>query len=301
MFARSAPLRYLTLAVLIAALPCRAIAQQATPPPKKASTKQIAITFDELPAALTFGEVDPKAVNYMILEALRKHAVKATGFVVGLNINGDYDLLGAWLNEGHTLGTMTATNQDIDGLSAKGFMQEIYSGEAEISTMLEGFGQKGRFFRYPFLHYGSDPGTKETIREYLAGRDIIVAHASVAPDDFAYDLALQKFGKVPDTAQYNRLLNEYVNYVLDLIERSEQLATELVGHPVKQILRLRANRLNAIYLDELLKAIEAEEYSFVSLATALRDPIYAEPESYLGTRGVGYLDMLYASRKPAGQ
>ncbi len=292
---------FLTVLALHLGVPSPSFAQQAGKEGKQPGSRQIAITFDELPAALTFGEVDAKAINYMILEALRKHGVRATGFVVGLNINGQYDLLGEWLNEGHALGTMTATNQDIDGLNAKGFMQEIYSGEAEISGMLDGFGQKGRFFRYPFLHYGSDPATKQAIREYLSGRDIIVAHATVAPDDFAYDMALQKFGKVPDSAQYNRLLNEYVNNVLDQIERSEQLATELVGHPVKQILRLRANRLNAIYLDEMLKAIEAEGYSYVTLATALRDPVYAEPESYLGTRGVGYLDMLYVSRAKAGR
>jgi peptidoglycan-N-acetylglucosamine deacetylase len=289
----------LLAAALLFVMPLLAGAQEPGPQGKKSGSKQIAITFDELPAAMTFGDVDAQAINYMILETLRKHGVKATGFVVGLNVNGQYDLLGEWLNEGHTLGTMTATNQDIDGLNAKGFMQEIYSGESEIAAMLDGFGQKGRFFRYPFLHYGSDPATKETIREYLSGRDIIVGHASVAPDDFAYDMALQKFGKVPDSAQYNRLLNEYVNYVLDQIVRSEQLAKELVGHPVKQILRLRANRLNAIYLDEMLKAIEGEGYSYVSLATALRDPIYAEPENYLGTRGVGYLDMIYASRAKA--
>ncbi|MEW6050174.1 MAG: polysaccharide deacetylase family protein [Candidatus Zixiibacteriota bacterium] len=270
-------------------------------PAKPSTGKQIAITFDELPAALSFGEVDANAITYMILEALRKHEITATGFVVGLNIDGQYDLLGDWLNEGHGLGTMTYSNQDIEGLSTDQFMQEIQSGQREIEEMLVGFGQKARYFRYPFLHYGTDPKTKTKIRDYLAGVGNVVAHASVVPDDFTYDLAMQKFGKVPDSAQYERLLNEYVNHVIDQIERSEDLAEQLVGRPVKQILRLRANRLNATYLDDMLTALEDEGYSFVTLGSALRDPVYAKQESYFGSRGVGYLDMLYVSKKKAGK
>lgn len=257
-----------------------------------AGGKQIAITFDELPASRSFGQVDAKAINYLILQALREHQVKATGFVVAAYIESHADLLGQWLNEGHKLGSLTYSNQDINELTGEKFVQEIIAGSDALEEMLEGFGQKGRFFRYPFLHYGIDMRVRKKVQGYLAQEGIIVGHASVVPDDYLYNLSLEKMGRFPDSAKLDLLLNEYVNHVLDELVRVDALGKEIADQPVRQILRLRANRLNAIFLGEMLGALKAEGYSFITLESALRDPVYREPEAYTGTRGVGYLDMI---------
>lgn len=258
---------------------------------------EIAITFDELPAAQSFSEVDAKAINFMILDALGKYNVKATGFVVGLNIGSDFDVLGDWLNAGHKLGSMTYNNQDINELDPDNFIQEIMMGDDEIAPMLENFGQSSSYFRYPFLHYGQTAKIKKQVRQFLDSKNIIVAHATVVPEDYLYDLSFQKMGQVPDTIEYVRLLNEYVNSVVDELERVEQVAREKFGRPVKQILRLRANRLNATYLEDILIALKDKGYRFITLDAALRDPVYSQSESYTGTRGVGWLDMVGRSKR----
>ncbi len=258
---------------------------------------EIAITFDELPAAQSFGDVDVKAINYMILEALRQYNVRAVGFVVGLNIGNDFDVLGEWLNAGHKLGTMTYTNQDINELDPDRFIQEIMQGDDAISQDLDNFGQKAHYFRYPYLHYGETAKVKKRVRQFLAGKGFVVGHATVIPDDYLYDMSLQKMGPTPDTAEYLRLLNEYVNSVIDELERVEQLAQERLGRPIKQILRLRANRLNATYLADMLGAIQDKGYKFITLDAALRDPIYSQTENYTGTRGIGWLDMVLRGKR----
>ena len=58
---------------------------------------------------------------------------------------------------------------------------------------------------------------------------------------------------------------------------------------------LRANRLNAVFLDEILTQLENMGYTFVTLDYALKDPVYTEPEAYFGPKGVGCLDMIYLS------
>ena len=65
--------------------------------------------------------------------------------------------------------------------------------------------------------------------------------------------------------------------------------------PVKHILLLRANRLNAVYLDDLLGAIEDAGYGFISLDRALKDKVYSRKEAYYSLKGVGYLDMIQQS------
>ncbi len=261
----------------------------------KLSTREMCITFDELPAAKSFGGVDRDAVTYLLLEALKSHKVKATGFVVGENVEAGYDILGRWLNDGHQLGSMTYSNQDLHELGIEQFIQEIKMGAEAIEPVLAGFGQKKRYFRYPFLHYGNTVEAKKQVFLYLEDRRYIVAHATIVPEDYLYNLSLEKLGKMPDSAAYESLMNEYINHVLDEIERVEQLCREFIGQPVRQILLLRANRLNAIYLDELLTAIENLGYKFITLDRALQDEVYSHTEAYYGARGLGYIDMLYQS------
>lgn len=259
--------------------------------PKKAN-KRICLTFDELPAAQSFTDVDREAVTYLLLETMKKHEVKAAGFVVGNQIEDSFDVLGSWLNSGHVLGNMTYSNQDLHELGIEQFIVDIQGCGDALETMLEGFGQKKRYFRYPFLHYGVDAEAKKQVKLFLDAHDYIVAHATIVIEDYLYNLSLEKMGKFPDSAQFEGLLNEYVNHVLDEIERMEMVSQTVLGRQCRQILRLKANRLNAVFLDEMLTAIKDMGYTFISLDEALQDELYEIPEAYFGARGVSYIEMI---------
>ncbi len=271
------------------------VVAQGTKKSDQKATKKIAITFDEVPAARTFGDVDREALAYLILGALKKHEVKATGFVVGNQIEDSFDILGQWLNEGHTLGNMTFTGQDYNGLTPEQFVRDIRKGAEELEPMLAGFGQKKRYFRYPYLHYGNTEERRDAVERILEDKGYVISPATVIPEDYLYNLSLGKLGKRPDSAKFEQLLNDYVNHVLDELERQEQLAKQVVGRSIRHILLLRTNRLNAVYLDELLTALEAEGYTFVTLDYALKDKVYREAEAYLDLKGVSYLEMIINS------
>jgi peptidoglycan/xylan/chitin deacetylase (PgdA/CDA1 family) len=269
------------------------VGQSVTADPKPAL--EIAITFDELPAARSFGEVDREAINYLFLDALKRHQVTATGFVVGEQIEDSYDILGQWLNAGHRLGNLTFSGQDYNQLGPEQFIADIRRGADALEPMLSGFGQKERYFRYPYQHYGESVERKEAVARYLEETAPTVCPASVIPEDYLYNLNLIKLGKTPDSAKYEQLMNDYLNHVLDEVERVDALAKRMVGRPVRHILLLRANRLNAVFLDEMLMAMEAEGYKFITLDRALEDDVYQKPEAYFGLKGLGYLDMIQQS------
>ena len=270
-------------------------AQQKEKGKRNTPRKEIAVTFNELPASGSFGEVDREAINWLILEALRAHEVKAAGFVVAGQVEDSWDLLGEWLNNGHVLGSMTYSNPDFNELSIEQQIREIERGLEVLEPMLKGFGQKKRYFRYPYLHYGLTVKAREQTSWYLREKGVVVAHATVVPDDYLYNLSLDKLGKRPDSAVWLQLRDEYLNHVFDELERCEALAKELVGRPVRQILLLRANRLNAVFLDDLLTALEDAGYRFITLDRALKDKVYRLPEAYYGLKGLGYLDMIAES------
>jgi peptidoglycan/xylan/chitin deacetylase (PgdA/CDA1 family) len=292
-FSRSLAVTVVVYLLLTICLAGTADAQSS--PEKSADKKEIALTFDEVPAAVSFEDPDRMALSYLVLQALDRHEVKAAGFVVGSRVEGDFDILGEWLNRGHAIGNLTWSNQDLNELGIEQFIASIRKGGGGLEEMLEGFGQVRRYFRYPYLRYGTSTEAKRQVTMFLEHRDYTVAHASVVPEDYLYNLTLQKLGRTPDSAEYESLLNEYINSVLDEIERCETVAKQLVGRPVKHILALRMNRLNAVYLDEMLGAIKDMGYTFVGLDEALSDEIYERPEGYFGGRGVGWLDMLSLS------
>ena len=183
------------------------------------------------------------------------------------------------------------------------FSKDIAAGSEALETMLSGFGQGKRYFRYPYLHYGSTVETKRQVKLYLDEHGIAVAHATVVVEDYLYNLSLSRWtrwsreerGQKGDSTEYRALRYEYITHVLEEIERCEQLAEEILKRPARHILLLRANRLNALFLDALLTAIEDMGYKFISLDRALEDELYSAPEAYFGQRGVGYLDMLKQS------
>ncbi len=195
---------------------------------EKVKLKEICITFDELPAAPGFGGVDIEAVSFLVLEGLKKHKVEAAGFVVGDQINGRHDILGQWLNDGHTLGSMTYSNQDYHELGIEMYLREVRMGHETLEEMLSGFGQKRRFFRFPFLHSGLTEKGRKQAYMFLGSLNVETVTATVLPEDYLYNLRLIKMGHKPDSVQFELLLNEYINHVLDEIERCERVAKQLV-------------------------------------------------------------------------
>jgi peptidoglycan/xylan/chitin deacetylase (PgdA/CDA1 family) len=259
------------------------------------AAREICLTFDELPAARTFGEIDREAINYLILDALKRHEIKAAGFVVGDQIEDSFDILGRWLNAGHRLGNLTWSGQDFNLLGPEQFITDIRKGADALEPMLKGFGQKKRYFRFPFMHYGDNVERRRAATLFLDDQGHTICPASVIPEDYLYNLQLTKLGKTPDSAKFEQLLNDYINHVLDELERVERLANDIVGRSIRHILLLRTNRLNAVYLDEMIMALKDDGYKFVTLDAALKDKVYQKEEAYYGLKGLGYLDMIQQS------
>lgn len=273
---------------LIVALPILAQKTKA----KKKTTGQICITFDELPVASSFAESDAQYVTNSLLAALKNHKAPAAGFVVGSRIKGSYDLLGAWLNDGHLLGSLTNSHQDLHQLGWEQFIQDLSNGHNALEPMLSGFGQKQRFFRYPFLHYGNSVESKREVKRYLDANNIFTAHATIVVEDYLYNLSMEKLGDEIDSADYFAIGDEYLEHVMEQVKRAEGQASEMLKRRCRHILLLRANQLNADFLDELLTLLEEAGYRFITLDAALDDELYSAPEAYFGARGVGYIEMI---------
>jgi peptidoglycan/xylan/chitin deacetylase (PgdA/CDA1 family) len=260
-----------------------------------AKNKKICITFDDLPAERNYDKAQRRQINRGILAALKKYNVPAAGFVIGDNIEGDWEILLDWLDGGHILGSMTYSGQDIENVPIDLYLDDIYKGANVIEDIIRSYKQKGRYFRYPYLHYGSSSEVRKNVERFLNENNLRVAHASVVTEDFVYNLSLEKNINTRDSTKLVELGEEYIAHVLERLGYAEGLAQEVVKRPVRHILQLRANRLNSMFLDELLAAIARNGYQFISLTEALDDRVYSKPDGYYEARGASFLERLKSS------
>ncbi|PKK84756.1 MAG: hypothetical protein CVT49_00970 [candidate division Zixibacteria bacterium HGW-Zixibacteria-1] len=267
--------------------------KKSTATPKvQASINKICVTFDNLPAERNYERIERFWITDQILEALKKHKAPSAGLVVGESIEGDWELLVKWLEGGHTLGFMTFTGQDLDNVPVDIYLDDIKKGKESIEDLVWSYKQEGRFFRFPYLHYGDLPEIKQEVQDYLDEMQIIVAHPTVVTEDFVYNLSLEKIYGSTDTLKFMALRDEYMAHILERLGSAETLAKEIMGRPVRHILQLRANRLNAMFIDDLLTLLEEKGYKFISLKEALQDKVYRKEEAYFGNKGLSYLERI---------
>ncbi|MEE9441514.1 MAG: polysaccharide deacetylase family protein [candidate division Zixibacteria bacterium] len=278
------------LSLSVLALLCGQIVAQDSAP-----DKEICITFDDLPIVRVHDPVKRMMMTDEILIALEEFKAPAAGFVVGDNIEGHWDILESWLAAGHILGNHTYMHSDLNDLPHKLFIEDIGRGHQAIESLLKKHKQKGRYFRYPYLHYGRNHTIKKAIIDYLDEQDYITAHVSIDTDDFVYNLQFEKLYESADSVEIIRLGNEYIDNILERLEDAEKLSQDILGRQAKHILLLHANRLNSYFLYDLLLEIETRGYKFISLDKVLTDPVYTLLESYTGPKGLSYFERLAKS------
>ena len=264
---------------------------------KKVDTvRQIAITFDDLPMVAAPNSKMRAELTEDILRVLRNWEIKSAGFVIGNNIESDWEMLVSWLDEGHILGNHSFSHADFHKNSVASFLSDVAKGASTIEPALTSFNQKRRYFRYPYLHYGSTPSSRKKAAEAITSDNTRLALVSVVTEDYLYNLSLQRYAASRDSSVFAEIRDEYIESVLRAIIDAEDRSWRLIGRNVRHILLLHANKLNAMFLDELLESITAIGYSFISFEKAIADKVYRQKDSYYGSRGVSILERIERSQ-----
>ncbi|WP_337101969.1 polysaccharide deacetylase family protein [Paenibacillus sp. YIM B09110] len=110
----------------------------ATAEPDKEEQKVIALTFDDGP---------DKRYTPAILDILKEKGVKATFFVVGLQVNKSPEVLKRIVKEGHEIGNHTYNHKDLSKLSKDAILKEINDSDKLIKDAV---GFTPVLFRAPY-------------------------------------------------------------------------------------------------------------------------------------------------------
>lgn len=187
------------------------------------SEKVIYLTFD---AGYENGNTEP------ILDALKKHNVKATFFVVGHYLESAPDLVKRMVEEGHSVGNHTYHHLDMSSISSKESFQKEMDDVASLFKEITGK-EISMYYRPPQGKY-----SKENLK---MAKDM-------GYHTFFWSLA-------------------YVDWYQDKQPTKEEAFNKLVGriHPGAIVLLHSTSQTNGEIMDELLTKWEELGYTFRTL------------------------------------
>ena len=266
-----------------------------------APTKQIAITIDDGPVARWWSEPSPAHRTRIVdslITALDRWDAPATLFVIGRNAESPeaQALLARWKEAGVDLENHTYNHPNFAQISLDSIYQEI---ERTNDVLAAAGADDVDYLRVPFLIEG-DLERKQALHDWLARNGMRNAYVTVNNQDWRYNAdyaALEDSSK----AGGEQVGRDYVQHMLESVAYWENVANELEGRPVNQVLLLHANRVNRDYLSVLLDSLDARGYGFITLDEAYEDPIYAEPDVYVSEGGESFLEHVRKSRALRGE
>jgi peptidoglycan-N-acetylglucosamine deacetylase len=257
--------------------------------PSPVPPREIAITFDDLPAP--DGDLATlRTITKRLLATVRAEQIPTIGFVneEKLFVRGEMDartdLLRQWLDAGAQLGNHTYSHIGIANVPFEAYAEDLVRGETVTRLLLAERGQKLRHFRHTQLRTGPTQEYRARLDALLEQRGYVTAPVTIDNNDYVFARAYSR----ADAATRRRLVAEYVPYLERVVAHFEELSQGFLGRPMKHTLLLHANELNADHLPAIVAMLRKRGYRFISLDDALTDPAYRLPEAQ-STRGISWL------------
>ena len=127
-----------------------------------------------------------------------------------------------------------------------------------------------------------EPHARDAARAVLTERGYANGHVTIDTSDWAYDQRLMaRLAENPavDLAPFRAA---YVAHMLDRARYYDDLAARITGYAIPHTLLLHHNLLNALFLGDLIDALE-REFRVIEPETAYADPVFArEPSAVPG-------------------
>jgi len=259
----------------------------------------MSVTVDDLPVAQTSWHTDEQMerITTDLLATLAKHGVPAVGFVNEgkLETSGELNvfrlgLLARWLEAGFELGNHGYAHLDLHKVPPEEWKADVVLGELQTRKLVEESGGKLRYFRHPFLHTGLSVEVRTDTYDFLTSRGYTVAPVTIDNSEWIYGRAYARAYNDGDEELQQRIGRDYIRYMLEVVDYYEGQSEAIVGRVFPQVLLVHAYALNADWLDELFDQLEKRGYGWVSLESALEDPVYQRPiDGWTGMGGITWL------------
>lgn len=227
----------------------------------------LAITVDDFDLAdtpLLSGEQRDVAIR----ACLRRHGVKAAGFVAGKYVDGDVAprVLKRWSEDGHIIGNHSFSHRYFSGADPAAFMADILKCE----PLLSGYAGFQKLFRFPYLAEGKTAAGRDAMRALLKANGYRNAPVTVDTSDWYIDNRLKARLKIDPRADLGPYRRVYLDHLWERATYYDGLAKALFGFSIDHTILLHHRLTTALFLDDAIKMFRDRGWRIIDAQTAFR-------------------------------
>ena len=257
---------------------------------------KVALTYDDLPSlTLLKSQAYVDYNNTMILRGLKHYHMPAIGFVNEDKLeDGDRGHqianLKAWLDAGFELGNHTYDHVSPNDTPTKAYIADIARGERVTRPLMAKYHKTETWFRYPYLETGKTLAEKTAIQDWLKAHGYRIAPVTMENADWLfaepYDDAIARH----QDARVKKIRAQYLAYTDLMVGWYISAGHALVNRPMSFVMLMHVTRLNADTMDDVAAILKKHKLTAVTLEEAMKDPIYATNDPYVGADGNEWLE-----------
>ncbi|NHK27259.1 polysaccharide deacetylase family protein [Parvularcula flava] len=259
--------------------------------------KRIALTYDDAPMGDRHMSGEERAA--MLTAGLAEAGVEQAAFFVttrGINSPVRLARIQNYAAAGHVIANHSHTHPWLREVTPNEYLADIDTAE----MMLAVFENRRPWFRFPFLNEAPDLEKRNAVREGLAERGLKNGYVTVDTYDWYLDSLYQKARKEGEAVCEANLGRLYTDMIVDAANFYDEASREYLGRPVAHTLLLHENDIAAMFITDLVAALEADGWEIVTADAAYADPIFeVEPDTrFLGMGRVAALASLAGKPGP---
>lgn len=247
------------------------------------AAKRIALSFDDAPRSDSLC-LDGVTRRHLLLEQLKMHAEVPAIFMVTTKHLEQQDaaVLEVFTAAGQLLGNHSHSHQHPADLGLAAYLEDVATAHQRLVKNQA----YQPLYRFPFLDEGRDVAMRDGLRLGLEKLGLAQAYVTVDNYDWYMDHLLQQAMEQASPWRAASLRELYVSEMMASIRFYDEIAQQYLGRSPSHVLLMHENDLAALFLGDLIAALEASGWQLISPLTAYQDPLASElPATLFNNQG----------------
>ncbi|MBV7258084.1 polysaccharide deacetylase family protein [Erythrobacter crassostreae] len=245
-------------------------AAEATP------VKRIALSFDDTPRfeGALYSD-DERSIR--LIAALHDGDVKQAAFFLNpgklAEKPGGHARIAAYVAAGHVIANHTFSHPQLRDTDAQAYINDI----GRAAKWLDGRDGNRPWFRFPFLDEGGkDKVKRDAIRTALDELGLTNGYVTIDASDWFYDSEFSKSMRAGKSVNIDAMKELFVESHVGAAEVYDRIARDTLGRSPAHVMLLHESDLTVLALPDLIKALKADGWEFITADEAYADPIAKE-------------------------
>ena len=266
---------------------------------RKGENRKLAIGFVSIPPIdrTENAPKDAEATARLLIHALKKHRVPATGFLQGGMISDGEkffpvrrEIARMWIDAGFELGLGGFQHISLYHRPVDEYIFNIEKNETVAKKLLGDMGFPPRYFSYPYLNTGKSADDKAKVEAWLTNRGYTSVKYTMDNNEWMYSYAYDTARNDNDVNTMKEIREAYLTYMSKMFDHYEAYTRDMFGRDIPQTMVLTPSRLVTDTADYFFAMAAKRGYSFITVDEAQGDRAYKTTESFTGDAGISWFE-----------